>query len=45
MRKIKAALQTSVDGFIEAPNGELDWVTKDDEETWRNVFAAPNVET
>ena len=28
MRKIIAALQTSVDGFIEDPNGELDWVIK-----------------
>jgi dihydrofolate reductase len=26
MRKIIAALQVSVDGFIEGPNGELDWV-------------------
>jgi dihydrofolate reductase len=29
MRKIIAALQVSLDGFIEGPNGELDWV-----ETW-----------
>ena len=26
MRKVVAALQVSVDGFIEGPNGELDWV-------------------
>ena len=26
MRKIIAALVVSVDGFIEGPNGELDWV-------------------
>jgi hypothetical protein len=25
LRKIIAALQVSVDGFIEGPNGELDW--------------------
>jgi hypothetical protein len=25
MRKIIASLQVSVDGFIEGPNGELDW--------------------
>ncbi len=25
MRRIIAALQISVDGFIEEPNGELDW--------------------
>jgi len=35
MRKIIAALQVSVDGFIEGPNGELDWAMADDEETWR----------
>jgi dihydrofolate reductase len=38
MRKIIAALQTSVDGFIEGPNGELDWAMAEDEETWRDVF-------
>jgi dihydrofolate reductase len=37
MRKIIAALQTSVDGFIEGPNGELDWAMAEDEETWRDV--------
>ena len=31
MRKIIAALQTSVDGFIEGPNGEMDWVMEEDE--------------
>ena len=39
MRKIIAALQTSVDGFIEGPNGELDWAMAEDEETWRDMFA------
>ena len=38
MRKIIAALQTSVDGFIEGPNGELDWAMEEDEETWRDIF-------
>ena len=38
MRKIIAALQTSMDGFIEGPNGELDWTMAEDEETWRDVF-------
>ena len=33
MRKILAALIISVDGFIEGPNGELDWV-----ETWEDPF-------
>ncbi|HTE14856.1 MAG TPA: dihydrofolate reductase family protein [Burkholderiales bacterium] len=33
MRKIIAALQVSVDGFIEGPNGELDWV-----DSWEDPF-------
>ena len=28
MKKMIAALQVSVDGFIEGPNGELDWVAE-----------------
>ncbi len=38
MRKIIAALQVSVDGFIEGPNGELDWAMAEDEEVWSDVF-------
>jgi dihydrofolate reductase len=37
MRRIIAALQVSVDGFIEGPNGELDWV-----ETWEDPFDLSN---
>ena len=37
MRKIIAAVQMSVDGFIEGPNGELDWAKVEDKETWRNM--------
>jgi dihydrofolate reductase len=37
MRKVIAALQTSVNGFIEGPNGELDWAMAEDEETWREM--------
>ncbi len=33
MRKIIAALQVSLDGFIEGPNGEIDWI-----ETWEDPF-------
>jgi dihydrofolate reductase len=33
MRKIIAALVVSVDGYIEGPNGELDWV-----DTWEDPF-------
>jgi len=37
-RKIIAALQVSVDGFIEGPNGEMDWVMTEDEEAWKYMF-------
>jgi dihydrofolate reductase len=37
-RKIIAALSVSVDGFIEGPNGEMDWVMMEDDETWRDLF-------
>jgi dihydrofolate reductase len=41
MRKIIAALLVSVDGFIEGPNGELDWV-----ETWEDSFdLLPQIDT
>ena len=33
MRKIIAALITSLDGLIEGPNGELDWV-----DSWEDPF-------
>ena len=39
MRKIIAALQVSVDGFIEGPNGALDWAMAEDDEVWSDVFA------
>ena len=39
MRKIIAALQVSIDGFIEGPNGELDWAMAEDDEVWSDVFA------
>ena len=37
MRKIITFLQTSVDVFIEGPNGELDSAMAEDEETWREL--------
>jgi dihydrofolate reductase len=37
MRKMFAALQTSVDGFIEGPKGELDWAMANDDEMWGEV--------
>jgi dihydrofolate reductase len=41
MRKIIAGLIVSVDGFIEGPKGELDWV-----ETWEDPFdLLPQIDT
>ena len=41
MRKIIAALIVSVDGFIEGPNGEVDWV-----QSWEDPFdLLPEVDT
>jgi len=41
MRRIIAALVVSVDGFIEGPSGELDWV-----ETWEDPFdLLPRIDT
>ncbi len=37
MRKVIAALQVTLDGYIEGPNGELDWAMAEDEETWRDL--------
>ena len=30
-------MQVSVDGFIEGPNKEVDWMMVDDEEEWREL--------
>lgn len=38
MRQIIAALSVTLDGFIEGPNGELDWAMADDEESWKEAF-------
>ncbi|WP_144377779.1 dihydrofolate reductase family protein [Mesorhizobium amorphae] len=41
MRKIIAALQISLDGFIEGPQGELDWITG-----WEDEFeVTPEIDT
>jgi dihydrofolate reductase len=34
------ALTVSLDGFIEGPNGELDWAMAEDDEAWRELFDA-----
>ncbi len=38
MRKVIVAMQVTLDGFIEGPNGELDWAMKEDDETWQDHF-------
>lgn len=41
MRKIIAALQISLDGFIEGPHGELDWI-----DSWEDRFdLLPQIDT
>jgi dihydrofolate reductase len=41
MRKIISAFRISVDGFIEGPEGEMDWV-----ESWEDAFnLTPQVDT
>jgi dihydrofolate reductase len=37
MRRIIVVLHVSVDGFIEGPNGELDWAMAEEKETWRDL--------
>ena len=45
MRKIIGGFATSIDGFIEGPNGEIDWIIYDTEqfkeleESWKNIDA------
>src|SRR5688572_14895725 len=38
MRKIIAAMQMSLDGYIEGPDGELDWAMEEDEDAWNELF-------
>ena len=41
MRKIIGAMQMSLDGFIEGPNGEVDWI-----DTWEDPFdLLPQIDT
>ena len=45
MRKIVAGFATSIDGFIEGPNGEIDWIIYDQEQyaeladQWKKIDA------
>lgn len=36
MRKLKLQMQTSLDGFVAGPNGELDWMTWDWDDELKN---------
>lgn len=40
MRKLKLQMQTSVDGFVAGPNGEMDWMTW----TWEERVAKPDAD-
>ncbi len=37
MIKVIVALQTSIDGYIEGPHKELDWMMAEDEEVWKDI--------
>ena len=37
MRKVILAMEMSLDGFIEGPNGEMDWLVGG-EEDWKEMF-------
>ena len=39
MKKVILSMQMSLDGFIEGPAGEMDWIVYDDEEQWANLFS------
>ena len=38
MRKLILAMQISLDGFIEGPNGDMSWIQPDDPEGWDDLF-------
>jgi dihydrofolate reductase len=38
MRRMIAALNVSLEGFIEGPRGELEWAADDDDESFRFMF-------
>ncbi|MRG48356.1 dihydrofolate reductase [Chitinophaga sp. SYP-B3965] len=38
MRKIILDLAVTLDGFIEGPNGEIDWISEDPDATFDNTF-------
>jgi dihydrofolate reductase len=38
MRKLILAMQMTLDGSVEGPNGEIDWIVFNDEEQWKKLF-------
>jgi dihydrofolate reductase len=38
MRKVRLQIQCSLDGFIEGQNGEMDWISRDSEDQWADLF-------
>ena len=37
-RKVILAMQMSLDGFVEGPNGDLSWLNTGDDEEWNEMF-------
>lgn len=38
MRKVIVSIQVTLDGFICGPSGEMDWISYDDDEQWKDLF-------
>lgn len=39
MRKVILQVQASLDGYIEGPNGAMDWFATESDELWQDLFA------
>lgn len=38
MRKLILSMNVSLDGYVEGPDGAMDWIAYDDEEQWEALF-------
>jgi dihydrofolate reductase len=38
MRKLILSMQLSLDGYIEGPNGAMDWFATDEDDQWKDLF-------
>lgn len=39
MRKLILKMELSLDGYVEGPNGQMDWFGKDNGELWKEMFS------